>query len=358
MIRRSICLLVAAATLAATACMEYGPHPEEHFEHSGRGLFILCEGNFMYGTASLSYYDPERCTLENELFLRVNGEKLGDTAQSMTLLGERGFIVVNNSGRVSVVNTTTLQVVGEIGGLISPRYVHFVSAEKGYITDLYAERITLFDPSTLAVTGYIPTPGHPSTEQMAQVGDYLFVACWSYDDCVLVIDTRSDQIVETIRVGVQPAAVVADCNGKVWCLTDGGGYPENPAGYEPARLCRIDPLTFAIDRSFTFPWGEAPSKLCTDREGRILHFIAGDVWRMAVDAEILPERPFLARRGTRYYGLGVDPDTSEVYVADAIDYAQSGVVYRFSADAVPLDTLRVGVIPGAFCFKTSEPYQP
>lgn len=342
---------VVAAALVATACMEYGPHPQEAFDNDGPGVFILCEGNFMYGTASLSYYDPATRSLENELFVRVNGEKLGDTAQSMRILGSRGFIVVNNSGRVSVVNTRTLKVVGEINGLTSPRYVHFVSAEKGYISDLMAERITIFDPATLTVTGHIPTSGHPSTEQMTQVGDYLFVCCWSYDNCLLVIDTRSDRIVDEIAVGVQPVSVVADRNGKIWCLTDGGGYPENPAGYEPARLCRIDAVTREIEKTFTFAWGDAPSELCVNEAGDTIYFIAGAVWQMATDAETLPDQPFLANNGSRYYGLGVDPVTSEVYVADAIDYSQSGVVYRFDPSAEPTDTLRVGVIPGAFCFK-------
>ena len=43
--------------------------------------------------------------------------------------------------------------------------------------------------------------------------------------------------------------------------------------------------------------------------------------------------------------------TSEVYVADAIDYVQHGVVYRFTPQGRALDTLRVGIVPGSFCFK-------
>ena len=62
-------------------------------------------------------------------------------------------------------------------------------------------------------------------------------------------------------------------------------------------------------------------------------------------APVRPDR----RRGSD--GLGIDPATSEVYVADAIDYVQHGVVYRFTPQGRAIDTLRVGIVPGSFCFK-------
>ena len=67
------------------ACMDYGPLHEEPFAQSQRGVFITCEGNFGWDNASLSFYDPAARSVENEIFIRANGMKLGDVAQSMTL---------------------------------------------------------------------------------------------------------------------------------------------------------------------------------------------------------------------------------------------------------------------------------
>ena len=75
---------------------------------------------------------------------------------------------------------------------------------------------------------------------------------------------------------------------------------------------------------------------------------------MSVNDVVLPGTPFIPatdRKGTKlFYSIGVNPDNSEIYVGDAINHVQNGVVYRFSPDSTPLDTLRVGIIPGFFCF--------
>ena len=73
---------------------------------------------------------------------------------------------------------------------------------------------------------------------------------------------------------------------------------------------------------------------------------------MDVRSESLPEKPFLENMtGNYWYGLTVDPRTSEVYLADALDYVQPGWVFRYSARGGLLDSFQVGIIPGAFCFK-------
>ena len=81
-----------------------------------------------------------------------------------------------------------------------------------------------------------------------------------------------------------------------------------------------------------------------------LYFINNDIWRMPVVADHVPVRPFLKYKQAKFYGLSIDPNTSEVYVADAIDYQQKGIVYRYSPEGELLDEFRVGIIPGAFCW--------
>lgn len=347
--------LLFSLCLCAPACIDKPEHEAEGFDWSsnaaGDGLFIVNEGNFMYGNASLSYYVPSTKEIHREVFYRVNGETLGDVAQSMVIRNGRGYIVVNNSGIIFIIDIDTLELMGTVeDGLISPRYIHFVDNTKAYVTDLYAGRITIFDPRTGAVTGRIETPGHASTEQMVQHGQYVFVNCWSYDNAILVIDTQTDTVVDQIEVGIQPTSLVIDRYGKIWTVTD-GGYEGSPFGWEaPALLC-IDAATRQIEKRFVFGMGESASEVCLDGSGENLYFINESVWKMDVTSNVLPTEPFLRYSGTKYYGLAVNPYNSEVYVADAIDYVQPGVVYRFAQDGTLLDTFRAGITPGAFCFR-------
>lgn len=340
--------------LAVASCMDYDPFDKKPFNVNGNVLFITNEGNFQYGNASLSYYDMETRKVENDVFFRANGRKLGDVAQSMSIYDGNAYIVVNNSGVVFVVDPRTLEVLGGINNLTSPRYVHFVSNTKAYITDLYAPIITIFNPETLQKTGTIDTKGHKSTEQMVQYGKYVFTNCWSYDNKILVIDTETDQVVDEIAVGVQPTSLVIDKHNQIWTITD-GGYEGSPYGYEGPALYKIDAATRTATKFYTFEKGKRASEVVLNGERDTLYFISEDIWSMDVTASHVPVRPFLKSPGKNniFYGLTVDPYTSEVYVANAIDYQQQGIIYRFmpqNGQAVPVDTFKVGIIPGAFCF--------
>lgn len=354
-LQRLLHAVVLMLLTGLSGCMkwDYGD-TEEVFASSPDGLFILNEGNFQYGNATLSYYDPSTNSVANEVFYRANGMRLGDVAQSMTMYGGRGWIVVNNSHVIFAINPDTFRETGRIEGFTSPRYIHFVSDTKAYVSQIWDNRMVIINPSRYEVTGYITVPGMAmesgSTEQMVQWGKYVFCNCWSYQNRIIKIDTETDRVVDELAVGIQPTSIVLDRHDKLWTITD-GGYEGSPYGYEPPALVRIDAATFRVEKKFPFRLGQAPGELQLNGSRDRLYWINDDIWEMDVEADALPEEPFLKRRDTKYYGLTVNPYNDEVYVADAIDYQQQGLIYRFAVDGTLLDTFYVGVIPGSFCWK-------
>ena len=348
------CMLLLSLLAGATACMKWDYGNEETFNLSPRGLFITNEGNFQYGNATLSYYDPDSKTVENELFYRANAMKLGDVAQSMTIRDGIGWIVVNNSHVIFAIDIVTGKEIGRITNLTSPRYMHFLSNEKAYVTQIWDNRIFIVNPTTFEITGYIQCPDmtmeQGSTEQMVQYGRYVYVNCWSYQNRILKIDSVTDTVVDELVVGIQPTSLVMDRNNKLWCVTD-GGYQGSPYGYEAPSLYKIDAETFTIEAQFKFKLGDAPSEVQLNGTRDKLYWINDDIWEMDVEAGNIPSEPFLQSRGTIYYGLSIDPVNGDVYIADAIDYQQQGMVLRYSSSGDELDRFYVGIIPGAFCWR-------
>ena len=348
-------LIVLLALLAAVSCMQYGPAEEEQFniDLSRRGLFIINEGNYMYGNASLSYYDPATKIVENEIFARSNAFPIGDVAQSMTIFDGLCWVVVNNSGVIFAIDPATFREVRRITGFTSPRYIHFLDSHKAYVTQIWDPRIYIVDPTACRITGYIETDmdfDTGSTEMIVQIGDYVYVNCWSYQNCILKIDTRSDTVAGLLEVGMQPSAMVKDRLGRLWAITD-GGYEGSPYGREQPALVRIEPDGFSVERTFRFKSGSSPRALAISGDGNTLYWINVGVYKMDVGCDELPSAPIIEPTGTIFYSLTVDPATGEIYVGDAIDYTQNGVVIRYAPDGSLMDTFSVGVNPGNFCWR-------
>ena len=312
------------------------------------GVFISCEGNFMYGNGSLSFYNRTNQQATNRLFYARNNVPLGDVVQSLAVYNNSLFIVVNNSGKIYIADSETVEFRDVITGLTSPRYIHFVSDGKAYVSDLYATHLTLINPITFEKTGRVDLNGHTS-EEMVRSGKYLFVTAWPEQSVVLVVDTETEQLVHAIDAPDQPKGLEKDKNGKLWVLSE-GNYDDGGADEGPA-LSRIDPLTFTIEQIYRFPSSLRPSNLEMNPERDTLFFIYGGVQKMAVGSRHLPDIDFIPAGDRLFYSLAVDPSNGDIYVSDAIDYTQDAFVYRYSSNGTRVDSFRVGINPSGFGFR-------
>ena len=367
--RYILVLLVTVTLFSIQACMDDDAIRDfdRLHTHQTSGVFVVNEGNFMYSNASLSFYNPDSNTVLNNVFYNTNALPLGDVAQSMRIHDSLAYVVVNNSGKIYILNKKTFKYVGKITGLTSPRYIHFINDAKAYVSDLYAKKITVIDPSTQAIVGSIDLDNHNSnfeqhsSEQMLSYAHKVYVACWSYDDKILVINSDNDQIIDSIKVGKQPNSMVLDKNHHLWVLSD-GGFSGSAFGQEKASLSEIDLSNNSVIKTLIFDDIDvSPSHLQINARGDSLFYIYGS-WGSISDAgvqvmnianNVLPKSSFIPQTAGLFYSLGLDKEKSELYISNAKDYSQAGVVYRFTTRGTPIDTFSVGINPGNFCFDDS-----
>lgn len=331
-------------------------HPGDTTQTQYRGLFILNEGTFTYANSSLSYYDMETNEVYNNLFFSVNGAPIGDVGQSLTKIGNDLYIVVNNSKYIYVVDATTVEYKAKIEGFTSPRYMLPVGDNKAYISDLESRGVWVLDLTSYGKT-FIETGN--TTEAMVKVGDEVFVSNWSNyytngetsNKTVQVIDCVNDELVAEIEVAQEPNAMVVDKDNHIWVSCSGSYNAEQ----DPALIC-IDPTTRTVIKRFDFtPGADYPSGLAVDGTGENVFFMNGgygtlNVYKMSVDAEQLPETPFISSNGKLFYNIKVNPDNGDVYVTDAKNYIQNGDLLRYSADGTLLGTYELGLIPSYMLF--------
>ncbi|MCF8258837.1 MAG: hypothetical protein K9J06_14880 [Flavobacteriales bacterium] len=303
------------------------------------GVFILNEGNYLGGNATLSFYNKLNDSLSNGVFTAVNQIPLGDVAQSMAVRGDRGFIVVNNSGKIESVNLDDLSSAGTLSGLSSPRYIAFASNTKAYVTDLFANTITVFNPETMTATGSIATNGW--TEEIVVLDGSAYVA-GAASGYLYKVNTTTDQLTDSLFIGEEPVSIVVDGNGKLWVLTTGGWQVEVP------KLVRVNPATMAIEETLPFLSIDSyPGNLCINATGDVIYYLDGAVYSISLNASALPLSPMVPGY---FYKLGLDKAEGHLYVTDPVDYNSNGKVYRYTMTGTAIDTLSVGLIPGNFCF--------
>ena len=107
------------------------------------GYFVTNEGNFGTGNGSISFVD-DNGNVENDVFFSNNSFQLGDVVQSMNIIGDKSYVVVNNSSKVVVSNVDSMKYVSTID-LSSPRYIAKVSDDKAYITDWGINGVQVID---------------------------------------------------------------------------------------------------------------------------------------------------------------------------------------------------------------------
>jgi YVTN family beta-propeller protein len=315
---------------------------------AGSGVYIVNEGNFTGGNGSLSFYSYDNGLIYNDLFESINGRPLGDVPNSMTIAGEKAYIVVNNSGKIEVVNKNTLASIATIAGLISPRNFAPISNTTAYVTSIYSDSVAVINLTENSVSGYINI--RRSSESIIVYGNKAFVSNWVGGKEIMVIDILTNKVSDSIQVGIEPESMAIDRNNMLWVLCNGGWERNNFA-----ELDQINTTTNRVEKKLVFPSKlSSPTCLTANGTGDALYYLENGVNKVNLAFPILPSSPLIPQTEHLFYKMGVDPVQNYIMVTDAVDYQQKGYVLLYQPDGTFFSSNYAGIIPGLMCFKNTD----
>ncbi len=351
-------ILSLVASIFVQSC---GTDPAPVVKPGQSGFFIVNEGGFGNTNASISFYDRKTDAVTNNVFSTKNGRAIGDQAQSMAIHEGKGYIVVQNSAKVEVINTDDYSSIATISiDLPNPRYFIGVSTTKGYVSDWGADGLTgtvkVIDLTTYKVTKTISTG--KGANQMLKVNNFIYVTNnggYGNDNTVKIIDTTTDQIASTITLGDNPNSIQRDKDGNIWIASSGkfvynADFSINTTLSTKGTLSKVSATNSEIARltvdKFTF---STISALGISPDGTTLYYNFDDkIFSMPITATALPTTPL--KTGS-YYGLAVDAFNGNIIGCQAPNFSSAGSIDIMDPTGKLIKNFAVGIGPNGCAFK-------
>lgn len=330
--------------LLVTSLLINGCKPDEDVtppeDFNGAQVLIANQGNFGWGEGTLSVYYEDSKTVDNEVFKRENGSSLGNVFQSISKVKDNYYFVINNSGRL-VVMDTNFKEEKRVDDFTSPRYFYQTDENTGYMTDLYSKHIYLVDLESSSSVATLDN-GHWSEQAVILDGTFWYTA--PATNKIFSLDLDSDLYGDSIEVGEQPESIVKDKNGSLWVLCKGDASKNQSARL--AQVASTGPSPVVVSQTIE----GVPTSLAYDIASHTLYFIVDDgVYRLRLDIDTAAVR-WKDLPGAALYELAVNPMNGDVYVSDVKDFVSKSTIYRFAQDGTLLDEFSAGIIAGDFFF--------
>ena len=323
---------LTAMTVLMTSCEEVDNEPEITAKNL-KGIFVVCEGSFGKANGDISFRSSETFQTVKNLFSTVNGHPLGDVVQSFEIVDTLGFIAVNNSQKITVVNLKDFKTIRSITGFSYPRSMVRADKNSIYVSNgngYSGNYIYKIDLKTLTKTDSLPVATGP--EKLIAVNSRVYAAVaggWNNDGkTVLEIDPAAFKVVNTYTVASVPIDLAADKNNNVWVYCKGeANYDASwNVTYSKMGICRINSSTKEVT---TFPLSSMSASglnnLAVSKDGIMVYFLNDGLFAMPVNSTALPTTKLV---NALFYGMDTDPQSGNIVCLDAI--ASKAVVYDAS----------------------------
>ncbi|MBD3225438.1 MAG: hypothetical protein GF313_11945 [Caldithrix sp.] len=347
--QRMIIVLWLLSVIQFLACEKNPTSPSTELKPARTGLYIINEGQFTQSNSSISFFDVDEGKMTHNIFQTGNDQSLGSVANSMTVQDTLGFIVVNNSHKVEVISLNTWKRTATITlpAGSSPRHMAIINASKAYITNLFANTVSIIDLTDYSVSGEIAVGANPEGIVISQQKAFVANSGLGSGTTVSVIDIQSDQVMETVTVGDNPISVGKKDNGGVLVLCTGSyGDFNNPndSGTD-GSLYTINVEDNTIEDSLAL--SGHPSRLTLGDDGKGYFINNGmSIVEFEINTLSITNNDL---RTDAFYGLKVHTGRNRLYGLDAKDFQQQGALEIYDLQGNLIESHTTGITPGSIC---------
>lgn len=343
--------------LIITSCEKDEPVNQPAGKYSD-GVFIINEGSFGANNGSISFFDPDSMIVINNIFETVNGRPLGDVVQSMAIAGDKGYIVVNATGKVEIVGIDSFKTAAEPIIVTYPRYFIPVNDKKGYLTAGSMEGyVYVIDLKTDKITDTIKVGYGPET--LVKIGSKVYVANsggWSTDSTVSIINANTDMVAGNIVVGDVPIDMAVDRDNNLWVYCKGYALyswepPYDLLSETEAKIVKINTKSNNVELKITVgtagQYTSTPPRIAAGKEGDALYFLRHDgLYKINITEETVPAQPVIPGN---YYGLDINPENGDIYLFES-SFTGSGTMYIVDPVTLEKTNYTVGIGPNGAVF--------
>jgi hypothetical protein len=308
-------------------------------------VIVLNEGNFFSANGSLDVFDITQDQIDNGAYTA------NATVQHAVFHDDKVYVVTNAPDRLDILNSD-LESEGTIDqGFDNP--IDFAAVGNtgfvsnwGDINTAFSENpdsfIAIVDLESLEVTDSVMLTQRP--QNLIAHNDMVYIALEGA--AAVSVLNPGDLSLTDIPVAAGPSDLVLDDTGNIWALCTSGALVE----------INTDDMTAGttIDGLTTSGFAE---KMAIDGTGSLVYFLGGSndsftglttVYK--VDLSTQEVNPFI-EDGFALYGIGVNPESNEVYIGDSNAFQSTGTGFRYSATGDKLDEFATGIGPRGFVFK-------
>jgi YVTN family beta-propeller protein len=192
---------------------------------------------------------------------------------SLDATSHRLFIARDD--RVMVMDTRSGRLVGQIGGMQHAHGVALVpSRHRGYVSNGHGDNVSVIDTHTLQVVGQIAVSGKDPDAIIVDPASGHVLAMNGHSNSISVIDPVAAKEIATIALPGNPEFAVTDGKGHLWVNLEDAG-----------KLARIDLVSGTITHVWPLAPCEGPTGLALDAVGHRLFSVCANGVLAVTDAD-------------------------------------------------------------------------